>query len=63
MPEKIIGGDPRIVFTGTALRPYYMIEYYDNKDGETHLGFGSKFLSVVKQDLAECFEDGDMSDR
>lgn len=34
MPEKIIGGNPRIVFTGTALRPYHMIEYYDNMDEE-----------------------------
>lgn len=59
MAEKIIGGDPRIVFTGTALRPYYMIEYYDIKDGKTHLGFGSKFLSVVKQDLVDYFEDGE----
>lgn len=57
MFEKIIGGDPKIVNTGTGLRPYYMIEYYDNKDGETHLGFGSKCLSVVKRFLAECFEE------
>lgn len=59
MSEKIIGGAPRIVFTGTALRPYYMIEYYDSVDSKTHLGFGSKFLSVVKQYLVDFFEDGE----
>ncbi len=59
MADKIIGGDPRIVNTETALRPYYMIEYYNSKDGETHLGFGSKYLSIVLQFLRECFEDGE----
>ncbi len=59
MTKKIIGGDPRIIITGTALRPYYQIEYYDSTDGKTHLGFGSKFLSVVKQYLVDCFEDGE----
>lgn len=57
MNKKIIGGDPRIVITGTVMHPYYTIEYYDNTSGETHLGFGSKSLSVVKQYLTEYFED------
>ncbi len=59
MTKKIIGGDPRIVSIGTALRPYYQIEYYDGKDGNTHVGFGSKFLSVVRQYLTDYFEDGE----
>ncbi len=59
MAKKIISGDPMIVYTGTALRPYYMIEYYDSTDGKTHLGFGSKFLFVVKQYLVDYFEDGE----
>ncbi len=56
MTKKIIGGDPRIVSIGTALRPYYQIEYYDHKDGKTHLGFGSRYLSQVQEYLNEFFE-------
>lgn len=58
MNKEIIGGNPKITNTGTTFRPYYMIEYFDSKDSKTHLGFGSKKLSVVQQYLQDYFERG-----
>lgn len=46
----------RIVVEGTPEKPYYNIWYFDPKDGECHIGFGSYCLDNVFNWLAEEFE-------
>ncbi len=46
----------RIVVGGTPEKPCYNIWYFDQTDGECHIGFGSYCLGNVFNWLAEEFE-------
>lgn len=46
----------RIVVGGTSEKPCYNIWYFDQTDGECHIGFGSYCLGNVFNWLAEEFE-------
>lgn len=46
----------KIVVRGTKEKPYYEIEYYDLRDEEVHVGYGSYYLNFVFDWFNECFE-------
>lgn len=49
------GVDPKVVVTGSASKPYYLIEYLGKNDGKTHIGYGSYSYANVLQSLREAF--------
>ena len=54
--EKIKAIDPKIVVSGSADKPYYLIEYYNILDERWHIGYGSYNLKFVKEWLNDDFE-------
>ena len=46
----------RIIICGSAEKPYYNILYFDPKDGDYHIGWGSYYLEYVRTWLEEEFE-------
>ena len=46
----------KIIVEGTAEKPYYEIMYFDNTDGQYHIGLGSFYLEYVFKWLSEEFE-------
>lgn len=46
----------KIIVEGTAEKPYYEIMYFDNTDGQYHIGFGSFSIEFVFKWLSEEFE-------
>lgn len=46
----------KIIVSGTAVRPYYEIMWFDYMDREYHIGYGSYNIHFVFQWLSECFE-------
>ena len=46
----------RIVVDGTAEKPYYSIEWYDQTKNEYVLGYSSYHIVYVFKWLEECFE-------
>ncbi len=46
---------PKVVVTGSASKPYYLIEYFDKNDSKTHIGYGSYSYANVLQSLREVF--------
>ncbi len=55
--EKIKAFDPHIVVNKADSEPYYMIQYYDVSDKKWHLGYGSFYLSFVREWLRDEFEE------
>ena len=46
----------KIIVSGTAVRPYYEIMWFDYMDGQYNIGYGSYNIHFVFQWLSECFE-------
>ena len=53
---KIKTHHARIVVDGTAEKPYYSIEWYDQTKNEYVLGYSSYHIGYVFKWLEECFE-------
>lgn len=54
--DKIKTHYARIVVDGTAEKPYYSIEWYDQTKNEYVLGYSSYHIGYVFKWLEECFE-------